>query len=46
MKSEGAKTPPLPPEEIVNDVARILPKHSTTISPKASLPSIAIWIQP
>ena len=46
MNNEGAKTPPLPPEEIVQEVAIILAKHRTRSRASAIRPSIASWIQP
>jgi hypothetical protein len=41
MKSEGAKTPPLPPEPIVRDVERILAKTRISIMCMAIFPSMA-----
>ena len=41
MKIEGPKTPPLPPEDIVNEVLTILNTTMAAMSPMDSLPKMA-----
>jgi hypothetical protein len=46
MNTEGPKTPPLPPELIVQEVARILSSARSPITHQRIFPSMAIWIHP
>jgi len=46
MNTDGPKTPPLPPELMVQEVAAILRKTRRSIVPQKIFPSSAIWTQP
>ena len=46
MNTEGPKTPPLPPELMVQEVATIFMKTSSSMVPQKIFPSRAAWTQP
>lgn len=46
MNSEGANTPPLPPDEMVKEVLSTLKNMIAAMRPMASSPIIAFWIHP
>jgi hypothetical protein len=46
MNTEGPKTPPLPPELMVQEVATIFIRASSSMVPQKILPSKATCTQP
>jgi len=46
MKTDGPKTPPLPPDPMVQEVPRIFRKARRSIVPQNIFPSSATWIHP